>query len=112
MHAEDIISLMFNFITAFIMIGIGISQIKSINPVGFYTGQKPPKEKQLTDVKEWNKKHGIMWIIYGFAIMSSFFVGIFVGDSFYSAMTMMGVVFGGLLFMIWYHGRLKNKYLK
>jgi hypothetical protein len=32
------------------MIGIGVSQLKSRAPVGFYTGEKPPTEEELTDV--------------------------------------------------------------
>lgn len=32
---------------AFIMIGIGISQFRSTDPVGFYNGEKPPKKKNL-----------------------------------------------------------------
>ena len=52
-------------LAALIMIGIGISQLKSRNPVGFYTGEKPPKKEQLSDVNAWNRKHGTMWIVYG-----------------------------------------------
>lgn len=37
-------------IVSAIMIGIGISQIRSRDPVGFYSGEKPPKEDELIDV--------------------------------------------------------------
>ena len=67
--AEHIILFVILCLTAFIMIGIGISQLKSTRPVGFYTGVKPPEEKQLRDVRAWNRKHGIMWIVYGSAII-------------------------------------------
>lgn len=109
--AEYIISLVIFCMVAFILIGIGVIQIKSEKPVGFYTGQKPPEEEQLTDVRLWNKKHGVMWIMYGIAIIGSFLVGIFAGDTIYAVIVMFIVIFGGLLPMIWYHGRLKKMYL-
>lgn len=109
---EHIILLVVFCIVAFIMIGIGISQVKSKKPVGFYAGEEPPKEEQLIDVNLWNKKHGAMWIIFGIAIIGSYFVGIFAGDTIYATITMCVVIFGGLLLMIWYHGRLKRAYFK
>lgn len=47
---------------ASVMISIGVKQRKSKTPVGFYTGEEPPKAEGLTDVTEWNKKHGLLWI--------------------------------------------------
>lgn len=61
----DFISLAIYGGVAALMIGIGISQLRSKKPVGFYSGVKPPREDELSDVGAWNKKHGIMWIIYG-----------------------------------------------
>lgn len=45
--AEYIISLVSFCIVALIMIGIGVSQVKSKKPVGFYAGQELPKEEQF-----------------------------------------------------------------
>lgn len=59
--AENIIGFVVFLGTSLIMIGLGVSQIKSKEPVGFYTGEKPPKREQLSDVEAWNKKHGLMW---------------------------------------------------
>ena len=67
--AGTIISGVIFCIVAMIMLGIGVSQLKSKEPVGFYTGEKPPKVDQLSDVNSWNKKHGVMWIIYGWLII-------------------------------------------
>ena len=58
--AEYIISLVIYGLISLIMIGIGVSQIKSKDPVGFYTHEKAPRKQQITDVEAWNKKHGIM----------------------------------------------------
>ena len=68
MTAASIITFIIFFIVAMIMIGLGIFQLKSTSPVGFYSGEKPPREEELTDVKAWNKKHGMMWLIYGIII--------------------------------------------
>lgn len=110
--AQYIISLIIICIVALIMIAIGISQIKSQDPVGFYTGQQPPKREQLTNVRQWNKKHGMMWIIWGIAIICTYFIGIFAQDSLYCAIAMAVVIFCGLILMIWYHSRLKKRFYK
>lgn len=68
-------------IVAMIMLGIGFSQLKSKEPVGFYTGEKLPKVDQLSDVNSWNKKHGVMWIIYGICIIGSWICSAFIGGS-------------------------------
>lgn len=66
---ENIIAFVMFLFVSIIMIIIGVSQIKSKEPVGFYTGEKLPKKEQLLDMEVWNKKHGYMWIVYGFAII-------------------------------------------
>ena len=65
---------------ALIMVVIGISQIRSEEPVGFYTGQKPPKAEDLSDPEGWNREHGIMWILYGVCILLSWIISLFIGN--------------------------------
>ncbi len=77
--AGTIISGVIFCIVAMVMLGIGVSQLKSKEPVGFYTGEKPPKVDQLSDVNSWNKKHGVMWIIYGICIIGSWICSAFIG---------------------------------
>ena len=48
--AGTIISGVIFCVVALIMFGIGISQLRSKDPVGFYTGVKPPQKEQLSDV--------------------------------------------------------------
>ncbi len=110
--AENIILLVILGIVSIIMIGIGISQIKSKTPIGFYTGEIPPKEDELTNVTQWNKKHGVMWIIYGCAIICSYFVGMIMRESIVAPCLMGGVILGGLPLMMFYHSRLKREYIK
>ena len=63
MNAEMIIGLVIISIVAGIMIIIGLFQLsKKDNPVGFYNVIDPPKEEEISDVIQWNKKHGIIWL--------------------------------------------------
>ena len=110
--AEAIILMVIYFITAGIMVGIGVSQLKSKKPVGFYSGERPPGEEELSDVNAWNKKHGAMWVIYGGIIIFSAEAGIMVGDSIWCIVPMCGGIMIPIIFMIWYHHRLIKIYKK
>lgn len=112
MNAENLIGFAVYFAAAAIMAGIGISQLKSRKPVGFYTGEKPPKEDEITDVRAWNKKHGLMWLIYGGIIITGFGIGTTLGDSLWSLIPMLGGILLPLPVMIWYHHRLIQLYKK
>lgn len=112
MDAENIICLVILIICALPMIMIGIAQIKSKNPVGFWSGKEPPAKEQVTDVPAYNKKHGIMWILYGIGVPVSFFVGAPFGEGLGSAVAMSAEVVGGLILMIWYHNYLDKKYVR
>ena len=59
MKYEFIFGFVIYLFVAAVMLGIGISQYRSKKPVGFYSGEKPPLEHELTDVIMWNKKHAI-----------------------------------------------------
>ena len=97
-------------LVAFLMIGIGISQIKSKDPVGFYTGVEPPKREELTSVPLWNKKHGGMWVVYGAVILlSSVLCILLVWDTGWLALP-FAVTVGALPFMVWYHHHLEKTY--
>ena len=109
--AGTIISGVIFGIVALIMLGIGVSQLKSKVPVGFYTGEKPPKTEQLSDVHAWNKKHGIMWIIYGICIICSWICSVFIGgDSIYSVIPLCIGVLLPILVMVLLHHRLVKMY--
>jgi len=108
---EFIFALVIMAFGSVVMIAIGVYQIKSIDPVGFYTGEKPLKKEQLTDVKAYNKKHGWMWITYGIAIISAFLISSFLGEI-GSAVLLIGVIVGALPVMMWYHAKLKKEYMR
>lgn len=41
---------------------VGVVDLKSEKPVGFFTGVKPP---EITDVKKYNKAVALLWFITG-----------------------------------------------
>ncbi len=112
MTAENIISFIIFVLVAFVMFTIGIAQLLSKKPVGFYSGEKPPQAGDLTDVSAWNKKHGIMWILYGTAILFSYGILIFTGNSVWCTLLACGGLMFPVVIMIWYHNKLKKTYLK
>ena len=73
MNAENIVGLVIYAFVSLFMMAIGIAQLKSQDPVGFYSGEKPPKAEDLTDVHAWNKnqfflclqKHILRFQLYG-----------------------------------------------
>lgn len=68
----------FHFITivALIMVLIGISQLRTKDkPVGFYNVINPPKKEDVTDIIAWNRKQGMIWIVYGICIELGFWLG-------------------------------------
>ncbi len=95
---------------ALVMFVIGISQLKSKEPVGFYTGEKPPEKEQLSDVNAWNKNHGIMWVIYSGCIVCSWICSAFIGNSIYSLIPLCTGILVPIPVMIVYHHRLVKKY--
>ena len=112
MTAGAMICFVIYLLVALIMIGIGFVQIKSSTPVGFYSGEKPPRPEELTDVILWNKKHGAMWVLYGFLILLSYFSGAVILDSVWCIIPLCGVPIIAILFMIRYHNKLKRDFMR
>jgi hypothetical protein len=108
--AEIIITIVILLICSIPLCILGITQYKSKEPVGFWSGKKPPQTEQVTDVKAYNQKHGMMWIIYGAGLPISFFLGMPFGG--YIPPIAMGIeCIGGIIVMVWYHSKLDHKYL-
>ena len=97
-------------ICAFIMIGIGVSQIKSRKPVGFYSGVEAPDETELSDVKAWNIKHGVMWILYGLCIVLAWVCGLFTDNGLLALIPFTAGLLLPIPFMMYYHHKLTKKY--
>lgn len=111
MNAEMIMGLVIISIVAVIMVIIGISQFnKKENPVGFYNVIAPPKKEEISDVIQWNKKHGFIWIVYGICIELGFWLGYIMPSEVLEMVFMMG---GGIIplpFMVLRHCALEKEY--
>ena len=112
MTVSSIITLVIYLMVAAMMIGIGISQLRCSSPVGFYSGEKPPKEDELTNVQAWNQKHGMMWLVYGIIILFSYAAGYIIGDSILCLIPLLGGLIVPIIVMIWYHHKLIRIYKK
>lgn len=108
---ETIIILIIMIAVALVMFVIGFLQIKSKRPVGFYSGEKGPDEKELSDVCAWNVKHGLMWGIYGVIIVITSIIGVFMINSVWCTVPFIGGVCFPLPVMIWYHHKLIKAYV-
>lgn len=113
MDAEMIMFLMIMSVVALIMIIIGVCQkTKKDEPVGFYNVLEPPKKEEISDVLEWNKQHGIIWITYGICIEIGWWLGYIVPIEALKIFFAMGGIVIPLPFMIMRHHSLEKKYKK
>ena len=63
--AATIIYLVISLLVSLIFIILGIRQYRAEKPVAINTGEKPPREDELTSVTEWNHRHGRNFVILG-----------------------------------------------
>ncbi len=63
-----IIYLVISLLVSLVFIILGIRQYRAEKPVTINTGEKPPREEELTSVAEWNHRHGRNFIIFGCAL--------------------------------------------
>ena len=114
--AETIIYLVISFLVSLIFVVLGISQYNSEKPVSLNTGEKPPCEDELTDVLEWNHKHGKNFIIYGcvlFLTLSAFVYFIEKYDYTVVQIILFGLaIWGEIAWLEIQHNILKKKLIK
>ena len=108
---EMIIGLAIVCLVAGIMILVGISNLKSKEPVGFYTGDKPLLPGEVSDVKKWNRRHGWMWIIFGCLMIAAYVLPLLLNNEKLMGILYMISVFGGIVGMMGYHGYIKKRFL-
>ena len=109
---EIILPLFILSYVSLILIAIGIMQYKSKKPVGFYTGETPPKAEDLTDVTAWNHKHGLMLILYGAVIVPAYLSGLLIPHEILAMLPAAIVILGGIPVLILYHHKLKSTYYR
>ncbi|SDB22408.1 hypothetical protein SAMN02910298_01080 [Pseudobutyrivibrio sp. YE44] len=111
MNAGMFIALIIISIVAGIMIIIGVFQLrKKDNPVGFYNVIDPPKKEEISDVIQWNRKHGMIWVIYGICIELGFWLAYVMPFEILEMIFMMGGVIFPLPFMVLRHHKLEKEY--
>lgn len=111
MTAEIVMSSVISLVAVTPIIMIGIVQYRSKDPVGFWSGKKPPQREQITDVKAYNQKHGLMWILFGVGFILCFVCGLHFGGLIAGYLCMIETI-GGIFAMIVYHEKLDRMYCK
>lgn len=110
-NTEMIMGLVIISIVALIMVIIGVYQFEKKDvPVGFYNVIDPPKKEEISDVEQWNKKHGMIWIAYGLCIELGFWLGYVMPIEVLEMIFMMGGVIIPLPFMVIRHRKLEKEY--
>lgn len=112
MKAEDILGLVIILLVAAVMLVLGIVQFTSKRPVTFYTGEKPLDRSRYSNVKKWNRLHGIMWIIYGFIIICGGCIMFMIGsDTPFCVIPFFAAILCPLPLLILCHKKLSKKYI-
>lgn len=71
------IYLVISLLVSIIFIILGIRQYRAEKSVAINTGEKPPREDELTSVTEWNHRHGRNLIIFGCVLFITLSVFVF-----------------------------------
>ena len=113
---ETIIYLVISFLVSLISVVLGIKQYNSEKPVSLNTGEKPPSEDELTDVLEWNHKHGKNLIIYGGVLFLTLSVFVYFIEKYDYIIVQMIliilVILGEIAWLEIQHNILKKKLIK
>lgn len=107
---ENIIFCVITGYVALIMIAVGISNFKSIEPVGFYAGVEPPPSKEITDISAYNKKHGWMWVVYGIGFIICGILSFLMNSAIALSLVTCFFAVGGVFILMIGHTFLENKY--
>ncbi|MCM1500405.1 MAG: hypothetical protein NC124_18235 [Clostridium sp.] len=114
--AANIIYLIISAIVLLIFIVLGVDQFRSKVPVALNTGEVPPREDELTDMSEWNHKHGRNLIIYGCALFVTMSVFVYFLEKFdgavFQTVVFLAVIFGETAWVEIQHGLLKKRLIK
>ena len=109
---ENLISFIIHIFIGVYMIGVGVYQMRKHDPVHFDSKEKPLRHNEVTDMKSYNNKHGLMWIIFGIIFILFEILGRLMGYSSYFFGIVMLTAITGTIIAIKYHHKLKNEYIK
>lgn len=114
--AAAIIYLAISLLVSLIFIILGIRQYKAEKPVAINTGEKPPREEELTSVAEWNHRHGRNFIIFGFALFITLSVLVYfiekLDNVLFQVVIFMIVLFAEIAWIEFEHNMMKKKLIK
>lgn len=114
--AATIIYLIIALLVSLVFIILGIRQYRAEKPVTINTGEKPPREDELTSVAEWNHRHGRNFIILGcafFITLSVFVYFIEKLDSIvFQVVILLTVLFAEIAWVEFEHNVMKKKMIK
>ena len=114
--AATIIYLIISLVVSLIFIILGIRQYKSEQPVSINTGEKPPREDELTSVAEWNHRHGRNFIIFGCMLFITLSVFVYfiekLDNVVFQVVIFMIVIFAEIAWVAFEHNVMKKKMIK
>ena len=114
--AAAIIYLAISLLVSLIFIILGLRQYKAEKPVAINTGEKPPREDELTSVAEWNHRHGRNFIIFGFALFITLSVLVYfiekIDNVLFQVVIFMIVLFAEIAWIEFEHNMMKKKLIK
>ncbi len=105
--------LVMSLFVSLIFIILGIIQYRSEKPVTINTGEKAPREDELTSVAEWNHRHGRNFIIFGCALFITLSVLVYFLEKLDSVVLQVAismiVVFAEIGWVAFEHNAMKKK---
>lgn len=114
--AAIIIYLVISLLVSLIFIILGIKQYRAEKPVTINTGEKPPREEELTSVTEWNHRHGRNLIIFGCALFITLSVFVYfiekLDSSVFQVVILLIVIVAEIAWVEFEHNVMKKKMIK
>ena len=114
--AATIICLVISLLVSLIFVTLGIRQYRAEEPVAINTGEKPPREDELTSVAEWNHRHGRNLIIFGCALFITLSVFLYFIEKLdgivFQVIIFMIVIFAEIAWLEFEHNVMKKKMIK
>lgn len=95
-----------------LLVGYGVYNFLSSDPVAFSRSEKSLRSCDLKDVKAWNRKHGMLWIIYAVAIFLGTLAEDLMGDNPFGPFVFMIFVIAPIPGMMSLHNKYVREYKK
>ena len=111
MKTETIISFIILILCISPVFVLGIVQYRSKRVVGFWSGEEPPKNEWVTDMKAYNYRHCIMWILYGTGFVVCYMFG-FLWGAIVAAVLCVAECIAGIFIMVICHKKWYGIYVK